>query len=486
MANIQEAMQYAYDNPSSDFAKNFEKLASSGALDNEAKNYGIDLTPFKPVQEKTTMQKVGDVAGSIINAPERLGNAVLNVAGKGINAASVALGGEANPHLAPQAQRTGLFGNTVDTLGYKDGQALQGTELAKDVAGNVAQNASLLVPGGVGFKGASLGAKVLKGVGVGATTGGLQGAGLALQDQKDASGILSDTLKGAAIGGVVGGAFPLVPAVAKLPSKAKDSVSKNFTKKGDEFVLDLISPKATESIKQEALQQGRVTEPGFFKAGKITASKRDEQVAEAVKDFVSKKATPVQNIDSISNGVKAINTGVKAYVKENKVPFNTTQLTSQLNKGKEELNLIFASDTNAKKTYDAVVKEFIKHVKSKDTSGLLDARQEFDKIPAIKKLLDSQGLGENTRKEIVLTTRSMANKYISDLLPKGNQYRETLLKEHKMIEALGNIADKNTSIIDANKLQLLTKEYPILKWVVSGLAGAAGIGVGGTIIGSSN
>lgn len=273
--------------------------------------------------------------------------------------------------------------------------------------------------------------------------------------------------------GATRGIQALAPQVNKVTSMVKSvpqTVGKTFSQKGDEFVLDLVSPKATTAIKQEALAQGRVSEPGLLKAGKILPSKRDEQVAEAVKDFVSNKATPVQNIDSIKNGVAAINNGVKDYVKANKVPFNTNQLKTQLNKGKEELNLIFASDTNAKKTYDAVVKEFIKHVKSKDTSGLLDARQEFDKIPAIKKLLDSQGLGENTRKEIVLTTRSMANRYIADLLPKGNQYRATLLKESKMIEALGNIADKNTGIIDANKLQLLLEEYPVLKWVIGGTA----------------
>lgn len=54
MANIKEAMQYVYDNPTSDFANNFQKLASSGALDAEAKNYGIDLTPFKPAVETSS------------------------------------------------------------------------------------------------------------------------------------------------------------------------------------------------------------------------------------------------------------------------------------------------------------------------------------------------------------------------------------------------------------------------------------------------
>ncbi len=153
---------------------------------------------------------------------------------------------------------------------------------------------------------------------------------------------------------------------------------------------------------------------------------------------------------------------------------------------KEESKLIFASDATAEKTYDAVVDEFMKHVGKKDTAGLFAARQEFDKIPAIKKLLDSRALGENVKKSIVLDVRRAANEYIADLLPEGNMYKELLRQESSMIEALGNIADKGASTIGKNGIQMLTEKYPILKWVASGLAGGAGIGVGGTIIGSSD
>lgn len=55
MANLKQAFEYASQNPTSDFAKNLEKLATSGALDGEAKKYGIDLTPFKPVPKEPTI-----------------------------------------------------------------------------------------------------------------------------------------------------------------------------------------------------------------------------------------------------------------------------------------------------------------------------------------------------------------------------------------------------------------------------------------------
>lgn len=219
----------------------------------------------EPVPEKTLLQKTGEVAGSIINAPERLGGGILNLAGRGINAASEALGGQANPNLAPQAQRTGLFGNTVDTLGYKDGKALQGSELAKDVAGNVAQNASFLIPGGTTFKGAALGTKVLRGVGAGAATGGLQGAGLALQDQQDASGVIGSTLKGAAIGGALGGAIPLTGEAMKLPGKAYNAFQNKINPTVEKTIEDRVGTiqKVTDSKATLRNYLSKTSEKGF-------------------------------------------------------------------------------------------------------------------------------------------------------------------------------------------------------------------------------
>ena len=254
--------------------------------------------------------------------------------------------------------------------------------------------------------------------------------------------------------------------------------------------VELVSPKVSSEIAERAIKEGRVTEPRLLSKAKILPSKRDQELAEAVKGFVSPKKSVLQNTDAIDKGVREINKGVKEYVAKNKVPFNTNQLKSQLNSGKEELRLVFASDATAERTYNAVVDEFMKHVANKDTAGLFEARQTVDKIPAIKKLLDSRGLGENVKKEVVLTVRRMANQYISDLLPTGNKFKESLLQESKMIEAIGNLAEKNKGMIGKNNLQLLTQRYPILKWVIggaaTGLVGSAGIGVGSAIIGSTD
>jgi len=336
----------------------------------------------------------------------------------------------------------------------------------------------------------TFGQGLVQGAKTGAISGGVFGAGTgasqALQEDKGLGEVAIDALKGGAIGGITGG---LLGGITGGVSGGIRGRKLSQVVKKEEFVNDLVMPKATTSVKEQALREGRITEQGLLNASKITPSKRDLQLAEAVKDVVNPKKSLSENIKLIENNLDEINSGVKAYISSKKVPFNTNQLTSQLNKGKDELKLIFAGDKQAERTYTAVVKEFLKNVKSKDTAGLFEARQKFDSIPAIKKLLDSQGLGENVKKEIVLTVRGKANEYITILLPKGNKFRDTLLKESRMIEAIQNIAEKGASSIDKNKLQELTAKYPVLKAIAGGIAGGLGlgaVGVGSSIIGSSD
>lgn len=404
--------------------------------------------------------------------------------------------GKDNTHLIQALQS---LNNDIAGLGNDTGKLLNQDQLTpKQVVGDALQLGTTVLgagqipgvaksaTGATGIvKGAIQGAK--SGAIAGGVFGASQGASGALKEDKSALDIAKSTglgaLEGVAGGALVGGAVGGVSGGIK-------QIKINNTKKEEAFGKELVMPKATAKVKQQALKEGRVTEQGLFKGSKILPSQRDERTYEAVKDVISSKKSPVQNIESISNKVEEINSGVKAYIAEKKVPFNTNQIKSQLNKGKEELNLVFASDKQAEKTYDAVVNEFMKHVAKKDTLGVFEARQALDKVPAIKKLLDSQGLGENAKKEIVLTVREMANQYVANKLPKGNLYRDALLKETRMLSAIKNIAESNTKTIGKSKLVELFQKYPALNWLVGGVAtgivGSAGVGVGNAIIKSTD
>lgn len=363
----------------------------------------------------------------------------------------------------------------------------EGLGVATDIIGAGA------LPGGVGavtkapglVRGAIQGLKA--GAVGGATFGAAQGVSRAAQENASAGGIVGAGLRGGVEGALVGGALGgVVGGVAGgFAGRGQKAVQDK-----DDFILDLVSPKADANVRTQAFKEGRVTEAGLFSRSKIIPSKQDYRLADAVDDVVDPKLSVLQNHAAIQSKVDEINTGVTNLIKAKKVPFNTNQLRSRLNAAKDDSKLIFASDATAERTYDAVVDEFISHVGKKDTLGLFQARQAFDRIPAIKKLLESEGLGENVKKQIVLDVRRAANEYISTLLPKNNPYRELLRRESLMLEVIGNIADKGQTTIGKNKIQLLTQKYPILKWVIGGTAtgivGGAGVGVGSTIIGSTD
>lgn len=388
--------------------------------------------------------------------------------------------------------------SSIQTTGNETGQLLnQDNITGKQLAGDALQLATTLTSAGA-LKGATTGALkgtegVVKtvlspttfkeglktgakaGLKAGAAYGTSSGVSGALKEDKSLGDVamsgVTGGLTGAASGAVIGG---LIGGVA---GKIKGSATAKAQKKED-FVLDYISPKVDEKSIIQARMKGNFIEPTLSSPGKIKPDKYTKELARVTKDIISPKFKPQQNIDLILEKVSNTNEGVKAYVSANKVPFNTKQLTTQLNKGRKELNLIFASDKQAEKTYNAVVKEFIKHVEKMDTRGLLAARQEFDNVPAIKKLIESQALGENTKKEIVKQVRTSANEYIASLLPKANKYREDLLNQSKMIDASLNIATKNTGQEGRNLVQYTVKKYPWLKAAAYFGLGAVGASVG--------
>lgn len=373
---------------------------------------------------------------------------------------------------------------------------------SKEVIGSSVRLASTLGAGllsrsalkAVAFSGKGIGfvQGALRGAGAGAIsggiTGGIQGAGLAAEADKSSQEILLSGLLGTAGGIVAGGALGAITGGVGGGIKQRTITKENFHK-------ELVSPKLSKQDRIGAIFQGRLKDPTLLNKAEVQMTKHDEKIAESIKDVVRPKATIGENVDSIRLKVRELNDGVKNYIAINKIPFNTNQLRTQLETGKDDLRLIFASDKTAERTYNAVSEAFMNHVKSKDTAGLFDARQTFDKIPAIKKLLESDKLGENARKEIVLAVRRAANEYIANQLPKGNPYSATMKIETYMLEALGNLAEKSENIIGKNTLQIITEQYPILKWVIGGIAGGIattigiglgrGIGAGGSIVGSS-
>jgi hypothetical protein len=252
--------------------------------------------------------------------------------------------------------------------------------------------------------------------------------------------------------------------------------------------IEVSRPSLTPLEKEAALKEGRVQSKGILRKKTVTPNAADQRAAESIQSLVeegrvSAKSSPEKNISEISTEVSRINHDLGNFIADNKVPFNEKQLRTKLNAAKDESKLIFASEPTAERTFNAVVDEFVSHVKGKDTKGLFDARQDFDKVPAIRKLLENEKLGENVRRQIVLDVRKAANNYVSDLLPENSPYKAMLSRETNMLRAIENIANANRGQIDTNAIQRLLKKHPWIKYAISGIAGGTATGVGLKVLG---
>lgn len=276
MANIKEAFEYAGKNPNSEFAKNLEQQAASGALDVEAKKYGLDLSAFKPKpapEQKSMGEKVLDFTGGKEIA-QGLGQAL------------------ANPEIAKQQEQTqqqqadiqgqllakikekkalgedtsrleqaaGLLAQEITKTGQDTGELLNqkglttsqvlgdalqlGTTIAgvgsyskAGIVGNKAMTTGLQKAAPEVVQGLTKGKGILSGIGQGAKTGVITGAtqgfaqGTAQGLQEDKS--FNDSLKqgvgtgiaGGIFGGVVGGIIGGVSGALKGSNLRKSIIS---------------------------------------------------------------------------------------------------------------------------------------------------------------------------------------------------------------------------------------------------------------------
>jgi hypothetical protein len=483
--NPQMKLSDIFNNPQSTGAPSLEDIFSTTGTIEGAKPFS-GLSTIKTKDTRNFFQKARDLAVGIIGGgkvAEGAGGAIgtqqalPQIAEAQFEGSNVALNLAQRINEKKEAgEDTSRLVNALNTLTGADQQTQQAVQdliedlpSTKQVIGSAARLATTMgtgaiargVAGGTVAKGTLAG--VQQGAKVGGTLGALQGAGVGAEQDLSAAGIASSAITGAATGAVVGGA---IGGVTGRIAGRQDIV--------DRKLESIVAPKMTAKERTAAIVQGRLDDAGLIKKAQIVAGRREKQLAQAVKGVVKPNAAPGKNVDSLRNEIARISQGVDDYVTQNKVPFNKSQLQTQLKKGTEELDLIFASDSSAKKTYDALSNAFMKQLKKGDTKGLLETRQAFDKLPAVRKLLQTETLGENTRREMVLAIRQNANKFISDLLPKGNTYRADMLREHLMFEAMGNIADKAQGQVGRNLLSQLYREYPSLRWVV-GATGGAGV-----------
>jgi len=131
-----------------------------------------------------------------------------------------------------------ISGLPYDVIGYRNGEKLSGKDTALQAGGNLLENAATFYTGGLGntlFKGTKLLPTIGRGLVGGAAVGGAQGLGSSLEQGVDAGEATANTLEGAGVGGLLGGATAgtirgvknvITPAIVKDEAKAADIITK--------------------------------------------------------------------------------------------------------------------------------------------------------------------------------------------------------------------------------------------------------------------
>lgn len=334
----------------------------------------------------------------------------------------------------------------------------------------------------------TLGKQITKGAGG-------QLAGLLDKPLKEFLEVLPESVKKGLDSDVVKGIESLFQkGKAKLATRKAVRVEKKLTKQLDE-ATGIASESLNKKGREQAVEESRVfKEKGIVGRIGVKASEREKQLAGAIQPLVAEgkisgKKFPFENVQPIKEEIAKTNQEILDLIGQNKTPFNENQLRAKLLEPKGDLNVVFSTDPTIERTYNALVDAFVQSVDGGDTLKLFKGRQDFDKIPAVKKLLDGMKKnpnGESLRREAVTSLRKAANNFAADLLEKrvpggGKIVLDKLRKEHLMFEVINNLGAKGAPLIKTTRFTRWAKNNPGAATAFKGLVVGLGLGTVGTI-----
>lgn len=466
MATIKEAFQYAAQNPNSEFAKNLAQLAKSGSLDVEAKQNGIDLTPFKSQQEqqKTNVYDLGktdynsqlgglETAGDITGVTKLAEGVGQTLATKQTGKALEQSVNQANDVMTNLIiQKKKLRSEGKSTAGIDKAIKLQQDTLAqlgagaenivnqnklteRQVIGSAIQTAANFIPGA--GKQASLGQKVLLGAGQGYA----YDVGSKLQNEDKSLGQVFTPGLGTGVGAAI-------PVASKIAGGILSRLTKGVA-------------SATSGVSEEAINS-MINNPE-------TAKKTVGQLAKTGNATVLEK-----NARDIVNGVSQVkNEARRAYgealqslAKEDIKPKTFKDNVSAF------LDKIGSSVSEGKRTISNV--EFTDPKNIKKASELIDRLQKV-KLDGVSLRKLSDDIESAVYKTATSDERLSFNAFLRDMskslkdaivtsTPKFEQMNAQFTKEMQLAQSVENIFGKvkfkNASEVNkvANKLESLFSE----------------------------
>lgn len=435
---LKDAIKYAAENPTSDFANQLGQTIASGQVDGEAQKYGIDLTPIKQRYGKSEEQKqTGDkgikgIATGVAKygLESSIGTArLLQTGGQAIIA-----GGKSALTGKPFKE---TFEETKQTTGVK---SLQGEQAAQIDEVLKAKSTEEKVGKGVGFV-----AELINPVGKAEEVASLVSKG------KKAADIFMEGRK-----------------LAKSEKAILDLV---------DATSGVLDKKARISALERSGLKGGTKEEGILGALKVSANDSAINRAKAVEGIVKPGASPVKNLGSINDEIARVSEKeIIPALRSKPSIFNVKTIEARLSQ-LEKPDLIKA-DPILDKTYELVRQRMIDQVKKqpKTMEGLWNARKQFDDVVRDQFGDAAFNSEKNTAiKRAVSDMRREINNIIGENIP---EYRPQLDRLSNMYDARYNIAEQFQDIVDAGGVKAWTtlnpKKAAALKWGLGGTSLYAG------------
>lgn len=370
------------------------------------------------------------------------------------------------------------------------------------MTGQAAEIASL----GAGAAGASAVAKtagkgalkqaVLEGAVVGAESGALSGFGQkAQEDEATLMDAAQSAITGAAVGGALGAAGGAIGAKAGKAAQAERAAVK--AQKAEDELVDLVSPKMTQKLKEKAALEGRVIREGRLQKEVIKPSEVEKRVANSVRGIVNPKGAVDENIKALSSEVKRVSEKeVRPLLKKEGALQSVPGLQQRLDK--MDVPDLFKSDESLSTTYKTVANRAKELIAERATSQspqfgrqidpekLWDVRKEFDTI--VKKQYPNLFGSERSTaaKQAILDVREKLNEFILDGIQSKDIYSGHMSRMSDIYTAAKNISQKAPKSVGTNVIERFGKEHQTLKEIakyVSGLAvGGTGVAIGGSLL----
>lgn len=373
------------------------------------------------------------------------------------NTPKVGLGKQIIQSLASPFLRLGATAEALSTSKYLGGKGsdnspkpsalgdIKPITSVKDAAGVGLELASYAV-GGEGAANAltKTGIGALKKVGTAALTqagaGGLSGLGQSLQrEDTSLKNSLTDTGKGIGFGALFGaGTGTLGLGASKLSGKVISSI---------EDTLNIVRKPLSKSEEAIAKAEGRASLQGFSRKVVVNPSNEDIAVAKASQGIVSLKNNAFENINKLQTAINNSSVKIRAGLENSEAIWNKNELKGVLNKVEKPITV--KSDKTLSNQAANFQKALLKLSEQSDkkTVGLLDLRQDFDALvrrefPNLydREMTPTRQYIQNLREALNSYT---AKKIPSGKLPDGTLFRDELRKQHYLIKAIDNIAEKS-------------------------------------------